>query len=335
MRVFGFLGFIAVIFLCPALAAAQPSSADRATARELGKDGEALLARRDYGKALDRFARAEELFHAPTLLLGMARAQVGLGKLVDAQESYRRILNEPLASNAPAAFRDAQDAAKGELASLAPRIAWITITASGAESPTIKLDGQTLSAAAFGARRAVDPGTHEIVAEVRGTVVKRATVTLAEGKSETVPLDLKPQASAAAAAAAPESKPLPSETPGTPDVAPGASSSVRRTLGFASLGIGGAGILLGVGTGVAVLVQHKSLAADCPGGRCPLPFVPKMNTYNALGAASTGGFIAGGVLAATGVVLVVTAPKPAAHPVGVSVLTIPGGGVFVVKGSLR
>ena len=59
---------------------------DRATARALAREGYEAQQRRQYALAADRFERAEALVHAPTLLLGLARAQQGLGELVEAQE---------------------------------------------------------------------------------------------------------------------------------------------------------------------------------------------------------------------------------------------------------
>ena len=71
-------------------AAHAQSAADRATARELGNDGQSALDKKDYATAEDRFRRAEALFHAPTLLLGYARAEVGLGKVVNASGTTNR-----------------------------------------------------------------------------------------------------------------------------------------------------------------------------------------------------------------------------------------------------
>ncbi len=325
---------IAVVLLLPAVAAAEPSSADRATARELGKDGEAALKRKDFTTAADRFARAEALFHAPTLVLGLARAQVGLGKLVDAEESYRKIINEPLPANPPPAFVHAQTAAKAELAAVQPRLAWITITVSGVDGATVKIDGQPLASAAFGVKRAVDPGAHEIVAEVSGTVVDRTPVTLGEGQEQSIPLALTAPAGLPAGPAAPSSGQPPATAPGG---TPASGGSMRKTLGFVGIGVGGAALLMGVGTGAGVLAMHGSLKTDCTGGKCPQQDVSKLGTYDALGAASTAGFIAGGVLAAAGVVLVVTAPKaaPAGATVGWSLSPIAGGAVLGAEGSFQ
>src|SRR5690349_24257436 len=53
------------------------------------------------------FKRAEALFHAPTLALGLARAYTANGKYVAAQETYNRIIREGVPANAPPAFAKA------------------------------------------------------------------------------------------------------------------------------------------------------------------------------------------------------------------------------------
>src|SRR4051812_12304383 len=69
-------GLASTLLAGPALA--EPSDADRATALTLAQEGREALAKNDFATARDRFARADALVHAPTLLLGLARSQVGL-----------------------------------------------------------------------------------------------------------------------------------------------------------------------------------------------------------------------------------------------------------------
>jgi hypothetical protein len=92
---------------------AQPSASDRATARALAEEGGEALDRKNYEIAADRFARADALVHAPTLSLELARAQVGLRRFVEAQESYLRIIREGVPPGSPPSFTKAfQDAQK-------------------------------------------------------------------------------------------------------------------------------------------------------------------------------------------------------------------------------
>jgi len=86
-------------------------------------------------------------------------------------------------------------------------------------------------------------------------------------------------------------------------------------IGFVGLGLGGAGLAMGAITGGLALAKHSDLVSKCPGGHCKLSqegaLGSEANAYNTLGAVSTAGFVAGGALFVTGVILLVTAPGPA------------------------
>src|SRR5258708_29240182 len=104
------------------------SDADRATARTLGQEGQQALEGKDFKTAEDRFRRADNLVHAPTLMLGLARALAGEGKYVESQEAYNRIIREGLPPGAPEVFKRALDSAKKEVDEVAPKVGRVTIT---------------------------------------------------------------------------------------------------------------------------------------------------------------------------------------------------------------
>src|SRR5262249_25135011 len=91
--------------------ATAPSDPDRATARALAREAEQALNAKDYGKAVDLYTRADALVHAPTLLVARARAEMGMGKLVEAEETLARVVREGAAPSAPPAFAKAVDSA--------------------------------------------------------------------------------------------------------------------------------------------------------------------------------------------------------------------------------
>jgi hypothetical protein len=329
------------LLLFPALASAQApptaSAADRAAARELAKEGTAALVRQDYAEAADRFARAGTLVHAPTLTLGLARAQVGLGKWLVALDLYNQILQEGAAPGSPPAFVKARKDARKDLDDLEPRVPSVIIVVKGA-ARVVTLDGVAVPAATLGVKRPVDPGMHVLHAEGDGLAPADVTVTLAERKVESVTLELKPPPRVAPpppvapppVAPPPVAPPpvAPAVTPPPPvePVAGGARpGSVQRTLGFVGLGAGGAGLLVGAVTGVLVLSKHGEIAKACPLAYPHPCNDPEILTYDTLGAASTGGFIVGGALVVTGIVLLATAPKAyAATNAGVVPLLGPG-----------
>src|SRR5262245_10712882 len=118
-------GLTVAVFFLPCRAEADPSDSDRATARALAAQAHRAVDDKDYATAEDLFARADALVHAPTLLLGLARARAELGKLVAAQETYNQILREGVLPTAPKSFFEALALARKEAAELAPRIAWV------------------------------------------------------------------------------------------------------------------------------------------------------------------------------------------------------------------
>src|SRR6201999_2886024 len=116
-------------------------------------DGYDALEKKDWAAAADRFTRADALCHAPTVTLGLARAQVGLGKLVNAQEIYSRVVHEPIPANASAAFSRAVDDARRELDALGPRVPSVLINVKGVDAPKVTLDGVDVPNAALGVKR--------------------------------------------------------------------------------------------------------------------------------------------------------------------------------------
>ena len=272
--------------LCSASAYGQaaPTAADKSTARQLAIEGNKALGEKDYATAADRYSRAEQLYHAPTLLIGLARSYNGLGKFVEAYEAYNRVLREPLGSDASKAFRKAQEEAKAEIGPVEKKIAHATITVLGAENPTVLLDGEPLDSAGLGVKRPVNPGEHEVKASERGYLAQSKSFSIESGELTEITLELPP---------APDSG-LPS----------GGMKPIRIG-GFAALGLGAAGLAVGGVTGGLALGQHGDLTDGCPGNVCPPDQSENLDSFRTMGSVSTAGFVAGGVLAAVGVTLVI------------------------------
>jgi hypothetical protein len=338
------------VAFAPSIARADVSDGDKATARQLTIDGYEALKKNDYAGAADRFKRADSLYHAPTITLGMARAQVGLGKLVTAQELYSRMVHEPLPPNASAGVTKAVEDAKRELEALSPRVPSVVINVKGTDASRVTLDGVDVPSAALGVKRPVDPGKHSIKATAAGFAPGEAIVSLLEGKSESVTIELKPGLDTSAppvVAALPVGVPPPLKptepTPVLGNAAPvspapdhvEAKRSTQETLGFVALGVGAAGLIVGGITGGLALGKHGDIIKSCPEGHCPLDqkasLQPEIDSYNSMCTISTIGFIAGGALAATGIVLMLTAPRAKATQATVS--PVVGLGFLGAKGS--
>jgi hypothetical protein len=95
--------------------------------------------------------------------------------------------------------------------------------------------------------------------------------------------------------------------------------STRKTIGMVALGVGGAGLVLGAVTGGLAIGKHGALKEACGDGPCAASQQGNVDAYHLMGTLSTVGFIVGGASAATGVILLLTAPR--AQPVNQAKLT--------------
>src|SRR3954468_21524420 len=102
--------------LCAALLAtlasssrADDSAENTAAARTLGVEGVQLADAGKCPEAIEKLTRAEALHHAPTILGRLGECQVAVGQLGVGTENLNSVVREPLATNAPQVYRDAQD----------------------------------------------------------------------------------------------------------------------------------------------------------------------------------------------------------------------------------
>ncbi len=304
-------------------AAADPSAADRATARTLAQEGQQALDAKKFSTAADKFTRADSLVHAPTLLIGLARAQLGMSKLVEAQESFNRIIREGVAPNSPRSWTKALEDATKEVDAITARLPWVTITVLGPTSPEVVIDSTPVPSASLGVKRPVNPGSHTVKASAEGFLPAEKTVIFAEGQSIAVSLELEQApADAAPVAVAPVRD------------APVSSGNGKKTAAFVALGVGGAGLAVGGIFGVLAMGKHAKLVEACPDKVCdPETQGSTLSSYHTLGNVSTVGFIVGGVGVATGAILLLTGSKESPPPTAATWSPFLGIGSAGVRGT--
>jgi hypothetical protein len=141
-----------------------------------------------------------------------------------------------------------------------------------------------------------------IVAKTKSGGTANATVTLAEGKAESIELVLPPEPEGADASGA-----LPEVTGGKPDK----TAKPDRTLAFVGFGVGAVGLAVGVGAGLAASSKHSSAADACTEGKCAegSSGADDVDSFRRLRTISTVGYVVGAVGIGAGVTLWLTAPK--------------------------
>lgn len=308
----------------------------RATARSLADEGITLFDQRKYSDALDRFERADAIVHAPTVGLLAARTLEKLGRLVEASERYRAVMNVTLDEKAPEAFRDAQTTASNELAALTPRIPSleIVVEGEGSDQARVTLDGKPVPKALIGAKTLINPGVHRVEAD-SGNSSGAQDLTIAEKQALRAVIKLEPKSTTGDAIVTPP--PPPDEKSQMP---PGA---IQRYAAYGAFGLGGAGLIMGIGAGIAAILETSNIDAFCTKNtvneaKCRIKndpdYLAAQKPYNTDRTISTVGFVLGGVGVAAGVALFLTAPKaPKTDPTKASIQPFIGLGSAGLHGT--
>ena len=314
---------------------AEPSAADRETARTLMQQGRELRAKGELKEALKRFQAADEIMHVPSTGLEVARSQVAIGQLVEARDTIAAIRRMPPKPNEPTPFKEAREKAEELDTSLNGRVPALSISIKGGapgESPTVSIDGEALPPGVLGLPRAVDPGHHVIVARTAGAEAKEE-VDVHEGDQKPVELTLVAVTTPGGA------EEHPAEGGAAPEAPASASRSHAPTLlTWTGVGVAGIGLIAGTVGGVMSLSKKSALQGECTNGICGPTSYADYDAANTYATISTIGFIAAGV---GGVVAAVTllvghreagaAPSPPAA--GVKIEPSIGLGVAGVRGT--
>jgi hypothetical protein len=299
------------------LASAQTDEdATRVAARQLGTSGVDAYEAGRFDQASEELNKAYSILRVPSLGLWSARALAKRQKLVEAAERYLEAAGLQIPQGDSAIQQQAIAEAKAELAALRPTIPTLRIRLLGATPSEIEvwLDDEPVAPALITSPRLLNPGTHRIVAE-RGHERVRAWVTLSQGQSQELQLrfgSVAPTATSIVVNEAPTKRTVPAAAPPA-DVRTSSRVEPRhaqRTGALVAFAAGGAGLLVGGVSGVLALGERKTLddSGACLGG-CPPSYEAEVDRLNTYRTVSSVGFIAGGVLAATGLVLWITAPK--------------------------
>lgn len=265
---------------------AQDESARREAA-ELANRGYEKFTRGDYDEAIALFEQAEKLSHSPVILSFIAQSHEKLGRLIEAQQEYARVVNETLEEDAPEDFIKAQRQARRQVPILERRIPRLVMRISGVppEQVRVTLDGEVLAAGELGKVLRVNPGSRRVVLEVVGQEPIERTIRATERQLTDVDLLLATRVVEQAIPAYVE--PAPTWVP--PAIA---------------YGVGLAGLTLGITAGALYLARSDALRDRCPNDRCAPELQGEKNAIDSIGIASAVGLSIGAVGAAVGTVLV-------------------------------
>lgn len=278
---------LALASLLIALAfAPEAAGQDAGAAREMGRDGIALFDQGEWAQALDKLKAAEAMFHAPTLVLYIARCEQKLGHLLAARAHYQAIIAERMPADAPEQFRNAKDTAYSELQALDKQIPSLLVIAQG----PVTLDGREVDVAA---PIRVDPGEHTLTS---GGVSRTVSVKAGDGVVR-VALAGDEAADEEAPAAGMDAPPEAGDSEGPLWPA------------ITAFAVGGVGLGVGIATGVMAMSKSDEIKSRCIDEvHCLSSDASLGDEAQTLATISTIGFVVGGVGLAAGVVLILVRP---------------------------
>jgi hypothetical protein len=331
------LALLAASLLFSTPSHADPTAADRETARSLMQEGRDLRDKGDLREALKRFKAADDIMHVPTTALEVARVQVSLGLLVEARDTVAAMRQTPSKRSDPAPFTEARAKAEELDASLNGRVPALKIAVKGVaagEDATVAVDGVPVAPAALGLPRSVDPGHHVVTAKT-STGEGKAEVDVREGEQKPVEVTLASTAPPETAAPTP---PAPTE-PETPE--PATRSHSPTALTWVGVGVAGAGVIAGSVTGFLSLSKTSSLNSACQAKICGPSNQSGLDSANMLATVSDVAFAAAGVGAVVAIVSLVVghgdagATAPQSSPADAAIRVTPwfGLGAGGVRGT--
>jgi hypothetical protein len=159
----------------------------KAAARAAYAEGVQLQTAHDCAHALPRFEAAQRLFDAPTHVLHIAQCQAETGMLLEAQESYSTLSHVTLPPQAPAAFREAKDKGRAELARVSSRVPTLRVITNPAgntlKNVVVQVNGTQMPAELIGVARPLNPGRYQVKVTASPNLSGAAESELKEGQA--------------------------------------------------------------------------------------------------------------------------------------------------------
>ncbi len=262
-------------------------------ARAKAEEGLALFAEEKWAEAFERFRVAEELFHAPTLVLHMGHCKRELGQLLAARALYQKVASEEVTEDSPNAFALARDEAVQRVQALEALIPRLTVVVSGVADARVTVDGVVV--AQHPASIELDPGEHRVDVVAAGAEPHTRVIELGVGARQELTVELTP-------IVVEKPRPVPVVVP-PPPTEPGSLVPA-----FIAYGVGFGGLVVGAIAGGIAIERVEAIKSECEGDLCPDRLLDAADEAQLAATVSNVGFIVAGVGAIVGTVLVFARP---------------------------
>jgi hypothetical protein len=284
--------------------AAEPSLAEKETARALFEEGDEKFRAGDYAGALEAFTAADAIMGVPTTGLELGRAQSALGMLLEARDTLVRVTLIPRQPDENEYFVQARSEAATLAREIGERIPSVAIRVAPPEvEARIVIDGSPIARALARHAIRVNPGKRVIRVEAAGHLPATREIELRERDRRVLDVALAPE-------------PGPREQPAGPADRP--SSDDLVTVAWVAFGVGAAGLVAAGVTGGMALAAEADLSERCPGKVCAAEDAADLDRAKALGNGATASAVIGSMGIALGIAtLIIDLTWPADDGAGV------------------
>ena len=285
---------LAFILATPATGLAQPSPA----AQALFDEGVSLRKQGRIGEACAKFEESLRLEATVGTRFNLADCFEKQGKLASAWSQFLQVASD----TARAGEKERSEAAKARAERIKPRLSRLSIEPEApAPNLVVMRNGVAVGQAQWGLALPIDGGEHRLEASAPGMRPWSKTISVA-GEGANVRIAIPPLEDA------PEAEPGITTTTVVDEGA--AEDATPMVLGLTLGAIGLVGLGIGTGFGVSALSKKSDVDDLCPDlNNCTQEGIDTNDEAKTAATVSTIGFIAGGALLVTGIVLWVALPS--------------------------
>jgi hypothetical protein len=310
-RRFGKVLFLVATAACwtnPAFAAptpSRPTADDTAEAQRLFEEALALLDQNRAHQACPKLEQSLELDPGVGTQFQLADCYERIGKRATAYRLFGEVAQRCAALAAP----EHEQLALQRKATLQSQLQYLEFRIeSPIEGLELSIDQIPIPREQWSQRLPIDPGEHQFEVRAEGYQTLRGIVTvslgdqvtpLTVGRLQTIPPDQRQVAASV------------TEPSGHVELSkPSAHIGTYRTIGYLGAGVGVAGLAVGGVYGLLALSKKNESDPDCLGQKCSTPTATELhNDAVRAGNLSTTFFVAGGVVTAASLALLLSLPK--------------------------
>jgi serine/threonine-protein kinase len=287
-------------------AAAEVSSAQRATAEALFQQAASLMDQKRFSEACEKFAASQELDSGLGTMLYLADCYEQAGRTASAWALFREAEDAARSAQQP----DREHIANERATSLEARLSKLELRVSAARRVPgleLRLNDAPVPSASWNVPLPVDPGSSHLEARAPGKKPWSIQLTIADGPASQV---AEIQALADAPAPAPSEHTTGLERP----LAVPASGSTQRAVGYIVSAVGVVALATGGFFGYRAYSSNKRSKGECRAddpNACTPAGASLREEAKTAGALSTVATVSGGALLLGGITIVLTAPSGA------------------------